>query len=220
MSHKHYRGPSIPDVGDEPILESIEAMMDTAVVSTPAASIDTAALAIATAVAAGADVSSANPMKFLIGQNEYVADGTQSGGKYRLAPVNEIEYSEVALTADVEVSRNGTGLYNRLITADLPARPYDRVAIGWGMGAGNVSSGRFNLAVRMNGTKDGQLARWDSSDDANTVATLNLRKITAGTDPDINLSTMSAGTGFNKITLAKADNMTKLIVIAFPITMA
>lgn len=220
MSHKHYRGPSIPDVGDEPILESIEAMMDTAVVSTPAASIDTAALAIATAVAAGADVSSANPMKFLIGQNEYVANGEKIDGKYYLRPVNEVEFSEVALTADVEVARNGTGLYNRLVTASLNVRDYDRVAFAWGVGTGNVTSGRFNLTVRMNGTKDGQLARWDTADDVNTVTTINLARIPAGTDPDINLSTMSAGAGFNQMNLAKADNMTKLVVLAFPITMA
>lgn len=219
MSHKNYRGPQIPDVND-PILESLDTMMSTALISTVASSIASARAMVESAVNDGAEVSTANPMKFLIGQNEYITDGSQSGGKIKLAPVNEIEYSEVALTADVEVTRNGTGLYNRLITADLPARPYDRVAIGWGMGTGNVSSGRFNLTVRMNGTKDGQLARWDSSDDANTVATLNLRKITAGTDPDINLSTMSAGTGTNQMNLAKADNMTKLIVIAFPITMA
>ena len=220
MSHKHYRGPSIPDVGDEPILESIAAMMDTAVVSTPALSPDTAALAIATAVAAGADVSSANPMKFLIGQNEYVADGTQTDGKYYLRPVNEVEYSEVAYTTDQTITRVGQGLYNRLVTAKLGVRDYDRVAIGWGVATGDVTAGRFNMVVRMNGTKDGQLARWDTADNANTVTTFNLAKIAAGNAPDINLSTMSAGTGTNTVNMAGSTNSTKLVVLAFPISMA
>ena len=219
MSHKHYRGPSIPDA-DDPILESLDAMMSTALISTVASSVASARAIVESAVNDGKEVSTANPMKFLIGQNEYVSDGAQASGKYRLAPVNEVEFSEVAYKTDQTITRVGPGLYNRLVTADLPTRPYDRVAIGWGVGTGDVKTGRFNLVVRMQGIKDGQIARWDSADNMNTVSTMNLAKIPAGTDPDINLSTLSAGTETNTVDMASANNATKLVVLAFPITMA
>lgn len=219
MSHKHYRGPQIPDA-DDPILESLDAMMSTALISTVASSVASARAMVESAVNDGKEVSTANPMKFLIGQNEYVSDGTQANGKYYLRPVNEVEYSEVAYTTDQTITRVGQGLYNRLVTADLPTRPYDRVAIGWGVATGDVTAGRFNMVVRMNGTKDGQIARWDSADNANTVSTFNLAKIPAGTDPDINLSTMSAGTGTNTVNMSGSSNSTKLVVLAFPISMA
>ena len=221
MSTKHYRGPQLPMAGED-ILDSLDTMMDTSIVATPADSVAGARVILETAANAGATITPANPMIFLIGGlNQYIADGTKnSSGVWRLSPVNEIEYSEVALTGQPEIVRTGAGSYNRLITDTLATRPYDRVAIGWGVATGDVTAGRFNMVVRMQSTQDGQLARWDSADGMNTVATMNLAKIPAGVNPDINLSTMSAGTGTNRVQLSSANNATKLIVLAFPITMA
>ena len=223
MPTTHWKGPTIPAAGDD-LLSAWPTMLDTAVIGTPVDSIAAARVLLATAEASGHAPTPANLAMFLVGSGArrvaYISDGTKSDGVYMMSPLSEIEYTETAYTTGQTITRSGAGLYNRLVTSPLAARPYDRVAIAWGVGTGDVTAGRFNLVARMQGTKDGQLARWDSADAQSSVATMNLARIAAGVDPDINLSTMSAGTGTNTVQMAGSANSTRLIVLAWPITMA
>ena len=223
MTSTTWRGVPLMEPGDG-ILTGLAILANNLNVGIPVGSPAAARTLLTQAEADGTAPTASNPALFMIGEGVkrvlYTSDGSKESGVWVLAPINEVEYTETAYTTGGEITRAGTGLYNRLITSPLAAQNYDRVAIAWGTGTGDVTAGRFNLVARMQGTQDGQLARWDSEDAQNTVATMNLAKISAGVDPDINLSTLSAGTGTNTVQMASSSNSTKLIVLAFPITMA
>jgi hypothetical protein len=223
MSDTTWRGVPLLESGDG-ILEGLALLANNLNVGIPVDSVAAARTLLTQAEVDGVAPTSSNPAMFLVGEGVkrilYISDGAKSSDVWVLSPINEVEYSEVAYTAGDLISHSGYGTYTRLITANLPTRAYDRVAIGWGTATGDVGAGKFNVVVRMNGIYDGQLARWDSADAQSSVSTLNLRKIHAGVDPDINLSVMSAGTGTNTVQMATSENSTKLIVLAFPITMA
>jgi len=223
MTDTTWRGVPLMGPGDG-ILTGLAVLASNLNVGIPVASIAAARTLLTQADVDGVAPTTSNPALFMIGEGVkrvlYTSDGSKESGVWILAPINEVEYTETAYTAGQNITRSGAGLYNRLVTSPLAARPYDRVAIAWGTGTGDVTAGRFNLVARMQGTQDGQLARWDSADAQATVSTMNLARLAAGVDPDINLSIMSAGTGTNTVQMASSANSTKLIVLAFPITMA
>ncbi|RTE47669.1 hypothetical protein [Actinobaculum sp. 352] len=217
MSHQHWTGATLPDPTDG-IIASIETMADTAGIITPASDIATARGILATAIAAGAPISTGRPAYFDIGGIIYRSDGADTGGVYALSPVNEVETTFDSFSGGVYQRTSGS--QSALITSKLPARPYDRVVIAFGMADAAVS-GIAGLRILIMDNSSPTTARWEDNAEMQTQNVFSMARIPAGVDPKVILAVNFGGaTGkVSKVTFSGATDVNKLAVMAMPITM-
>lgn len=220
MPTQHWKGPVIP-AGNDDLLTGWSKAFDTAGVIVQADSVD-AARAELTRVETELQLTptNTNPVYFDIGGVFYRADGSKSSttGRWIVSPFNEIESFEGSYSAGEKITR-GPSQQNALITCDIPARPYDRMFDAWGIAVGDCTVGSYNLCLLiMNG--DGQLGRWDDKDGTASVGTVNKRRVPKNTDPQVILAVRSGTASTNTIQLNNNAAANKLVVNAYPVTMA
>lgn len=223
MSTKHWRGPVIPEAGDD-LLAAWDTMLDTSGVVMVASSIASARAMMSTAETAGTTINSTYPAYFDIGGILYKADGSKgSDGDWRLRPVNETSTAENSYGGGRVITK---GPYSRtvLITSSLSAVPYDRKVFATGMLSGIVSVGGYSVGVSIRGT-DWQDARLTNTfktngSDMSSATAINLGTVPAGEDPQVQMSVISGGGDTNRVDISDAASACKLVVMAFPITMA
>ena len=219
-----WNGITVPEAGDG-IPESWEKMAMGLGVGIPAASIAAARTKLTQAEAAGTAPTMTNPATFLIGEGirrvQYVSDGSKTDGKWVLSPVNEVEADEVGagnFKSTGGILTLGPNESWEITRANLPARPYDRVIVSWGMCDAWVPTGVMQLMILING-QDGQLARWERGNNENSASTQNMGIVKAGTDPVVILAVRSGTDATNTIQIPANQQMNKLMTLAFPITM-
>lgn len=217
MSSKHWKGPVIPEVGDD-LLDAWPAMLDTAGILTTVASVAAARVALTAAETAGATITPATPAYFDINGIVYWADGTKNDTVWVLKPINEVEAYENSYSAGEKFTR-GANQQNLLVDSSLPVAPYDRLITAWGMAAGDCTAGSYNLVILINNT-DGQLSRWDSGSGLQSQAVINMGIVRAGVDPQVKLAVRSGSATTNTIQMNNNPTANKIIVRADPITMA
>ena len=217
MPTQHWKGPVIPAVGDD-LVAAWDGYTNSAGIITRASSVSSARASLTAATAAGAAVTTDTPAYFNIGGIFYYADGTKNSGVWALKPFNETERFEGSYSAGEKFTR-GPNSQNALITATIPARPYDRFFTAWGMSAADCTAGSYNLCLLiMDG--DGQLGRWNSGDTLASVGTFNMRTVPAGVDPQVILAVRLGSAATNTIQMNNNAAANKLMVTAQPITMA
>jgi cystathionine beta-lyase/cystathionine gamma-synthase len=213
MSSTHWKGVPIPAAGDD-LLAAWRAYTDAAGIIATASSVAAARTALTTAVAAGAAVTPTTPAFFMIGGVVYTADGTQTGGVYKLAPINERELVSTPCT-DTSTYTYASGMGACVIaTSTLSIRPYDRVVEVDGCAYGSVT-GSVDLGIHI-GTKH-RYVRFSTGQ--NTAALHLTERVAAGADPGINLVVYPRLSG-SSIALSGATDYVGLDVAASPVTMA
>ncbi|RTE47725.1 hypothetical protein [Actinobaculum sp. 352] len=219
MSHRHWSGSLLPDSGDD-ILGSLTTLMDTVGVVVPAASIATARTILDTALAAEAPISPDRPTYFDIGGIIYRATGEQSNSRYTLSPVNEVESTFDTFIPTAPFSRYG-GNQSALVTSRLPARPYDRVVLAFGMADAQVN-GIAGLRVLIADNSGPATSRWENNSSLTTQTSFNMKLVPAGVDPKTILAVSFGGASsqVSTVTFSQAADVNKLMVLAFPVTMS
>lgn len=206
------------------LLEGFERSLDTVGSIVREASVGAARTRLSQAEAAGKGASVAYPWYFQIQGNLYMADGEKgsSSGNWVLRPLgeNEIWEGEYALGSLLHVNQFQ---WSTMITADLPARDYDRAVTATGFSYGAVNTGRANLGLRIGDSADQAEARFESggSADAAAVSVANSGRIPAGVKPTIQLGVVGDWSGGKSaVKLGAAGKLSKLVVITYPVTMA
>lgn len=218
MAHEHWRGVSLPDPADG-ILSSLETAADTAGLITPLVGDIAAARAlVASALAAGAPISAARPAYLDVGGILYRATGEQVDGVLRLAPVSEVESA-------FDTFRGGryqrqSGAQSALVTSKLPARPYDRTIVAFGMADATVS-GTAGLRLLVVDNSQPVTARWEDNSTYETQTTFTIARVPAGVDPKVILAVSFGGASgkVSTVQFSEAADVNKLAVLAFPVSM-
>ena len=217
---KSWRGVPVIE-GDDPIVESLGKLSESLAVGTPVASVAAARVLLAAAENQGSPPTPDAPAIFLMGQGPrrvvYVADGSKtSSGTWILGVVNETEM-QIDTCRGAVIARQ-PGSQHALITSSLPSRAYDRgVTV---VGLVNASVQGVAGARILIGNTAGVTARWTTNSGAESVSTINAGIIPAGTDPQIILALTFGGTTDSTVTISDAIDANRLVVQAFPITMA
>jgi hypothetical protein len=206
-------------VGDDPILESWPAMLDTTGIVTVASSIAAARAMLTAAETEGHTISADTPVYFNIGGQMYIADGTKTDGVWYLRLVNEPERDQLSTSTGETYTVNGS-TYQNLLNGTIPARPYDRLFLAFGQANGQVTAGRVQLVARVAGVLGSRSAF--GSDEMATQTSICMSVVTAGTDPDLHLSLIAGGGGTGTINIVgdTSARLCRFNVIAFPISMA
>lgn len=216
MSHTHYRGISIPDIGED-IPASLETMADTAGVITVASSVASARSMLTQAVAGGATVSATRPIYFDIGGIIYRADGTQKNSVYRLSPVNEVERYRFGRDDDNGVSRPATaGSERTVISATLDVKPYDRSVSLEALCYGAITG---NVWLRIYPPGENYVSSKFTSGEVQSQTVPARGVVKAGTSPEIKVVVVG-GSGGGNITFGNSRDNTILFVDAFPASMS
>ena len=216
MSHTHYRGISLPDVGEN-ILSSLDTMADTAGVITVSSSVAAARAMLTQAIADGATVSATRPIYFDIGGIIYRADGTQKNSVHRLSPVNEIERYRFGRNDDNGVSRPATaGSERTVISATLDVKPYDRSVSLEALCYGAITG---NVWLRIYPPGENYVSSRFTSGDIQSQTVPARGVVKAGTSPEIKVVVVG-GSGGGNITFGNTGDNTVLFVDAFPASMS
>lgn len=218
MAHAHWRGVSLPDPADG-ILSSLETAADTAGLITPiSGEVDAARAVVAAAIASGAPISTARPAYLDVGGILYRATGEQTDGVLRLAPVSEVE--STFDTYGGGVHQRESGRQSALITSPLPARPYDRTIIAFGM-ADAIVSGVAGLRILIMDNDGPSTARWEDNASMQTQTVFSMARVPAGVDPKVILAVNFGGASgkVSKVTFSSAADVNRLAVLAFPVSM-
>ena len=213
MPTQHWKGVTVPSVGDD-LLDAWPAAFDTAGIYIPCASVAAARTILAAAIAAGHIVTSATPAMFLVGSGPnrvtYIADGSQSGGAYRLSPINETKITTVAnqwsgaktLTANQRIN---------LSVAPMDPVGYDRAVDAVGTSYGSEVSGVVHLGILIQGSAL-SLARFDSGDNV-SQSVVNAGVIPAGESPSVILCLYGGA-------LLSDATLNRFVVKTYPVSMA
>ena len=219
MGAKNARGVWVPAAGDG-LLEGWATAAKQGGMYLPVASVAAARTALDLAAAAGMGATTSNPMLFLVGTGvqkvAYVSDGTKSNSVWVLAPLNEVEVDERIFAAGTVVSLT-SGQYINLANTALPARPYARVFTATGSVYG-AATGSVEVCLR-SGAEDMALGSLPVSTGA-TITVTNSVVVPANTAPSLQIGVRGGGQSGGKVTLAGAQNLNRLIVTAYPITMS
>ena len=212
MSKQHWKGPTIPGAGD-PLLESWQTYTDTAGIIGTMSSVAAARVAL-TQAPVGA-VTPTTPAYFDIGGIIYRADGTKNNSVWVLKPINEVEVIEAQDTGGGWSGTLALDAYRKVVTADLPIRPYDRLVKAWGYLYGAVT-GSIDTALYI-GT-DYRRAAVATGRGSGIV--INTGIIRAGVTPSIHMGPMGGWQSGGSIALSGASSLNSIIVEATPISMA
>lgn len=216
MAHNTWNGVPVPDAGDG-ILSSLEAAFSAAGVIQPAASVAAARTALTAAETAGTTPTSAHPAFLDVGGVIYRSTGQKTAaGVWSIAPINEPESVEQSYAGGT-ISRAANSQH-ALITSTLPVRPYDRTILAWGMVNAAVS-GTVGLRLLMR-NREGNTARWEQNESQSTQSVFNMDICPAGVDPQVILALSFGGTSASTARISTAADANRLMVIAFPRTMA
>ena len=218
MTHTNTRGVVVPDSGDD-ILSSLEASLNALGVIIPAASVASARSMLASAEAAGTLPTAAHPAYFDVGSKPvmYRATGSKgTNGVYALDIVNEPWSKEY--TVGGSTTTKAAGSQSTLITADIPTAPYDRTILAWGMANGSTNNVN-GLKILMR-NRDGNTWRWEAGASQQSAVVFNLDICPAGVDPQVILAATWGGTGNSTLTISSATDANRLMVLAFPRSMA
>ena len=220
MGTVNKRGVWVPAAGDG-LLEAWQTMAGSLGTFMPVASTEAASAALTAAEAAGMGATASNPLLFLVGSTvrkvAYVADGSKTSGKWNLSPLNEVEA--------VEKSNSGwsgtlaAGDRKVTVTSDLPARPYDRVALATVALYGHVTSGSLDVFVKIGAGALPAMSRLPYSNAASATA-IDLGIIPANTAPSITAGVSGGAGSGGTIGMSGADSWNRLQVVAFPISMS
>lgn len=215
MSTQHWKGMTIPGAGDD-LLSAWKAFSDTVGVIVPVSSVAAARAMLTSVTAAGAAITTTNPVHFDIGGMFYSADGTKANGTWVLRPFNETESVEqtASVGTTIFLAKNQ---FQSVITSSLGIRPYDRSVICFGLLWGDVT-GRVDAELRI-GDTDKVNSQFQNDSANQSVFVMNTGIIRAGTDPQIVLG-VSSTDAEGKIYLSGSKRWNRLVVQASPITMA
>lgn len=224
MGAVNKRGVWVPTAGDG-LLAGWNTAASQLGVYMPVASVAAASAALTAAQSAGMGATTANPMLFLVGTTvdrvAYVADGTKTGGKWNLAPLNKVETSNDTYNTAWSGYKNFTvasQAQSTMMVSSLPAAPYDRLVTIQAMAYGQRISGAPMLRLEAH---DGRLSygRFDADPDTAGCPPLSC-VIPANAAPNIRVS-IHGGTssGNSVVSLAGDERMSALMVTAFPIAM-
>ncbi|MDN6523519.1 MAG: hypothetical protein L0K43_09570, partial [Bifidobacterium crudilactis] len=214
MSTQHWKGPTIPGAGD-PILEAWQTYTDTAGVIIPTSSVAAARVALAQAIAAGAQVTTTRPAYFGIGAGDkrvlYSADGTKtSDSVYVMTAVNEVETDDQTY-AQAWSNTVGQDVFSGMMSTGLPIRPYDRRAIVDASIFGYAKSGNVDMCVQGHGRM--KLARLTAGDPQSVSATMQC-VIPAGVTPGIAVGVRGGSGGGGSVALSADARFNTLSVTA------
>lgn len=208
---KHVRGPLVPEVGDS-ILESLEGMVGSAGVFTPAASIPAAKLILRQAETEGNPATSVAPFLFNILGSLWTSTGAKDeAGEHVLTPSMKLDWGQALNERGGTLTLNNNQ-YAKLCDVDLPVRPYPRIVLLIGTLWGKNGSGKaLDVEVWANGAKGrARLGQWDEQ-----VSAFSIGSIPAGVTPDASM--WARGTvGGSSVVLSAGDEWSKLIAIAIP----
>ena len=217
MPTQHWKGPTIPMVGDDDdLLDAWPTAFDTAGIITGAASIAAARVMLTTAEAAGHPITTATPVYFDIGGIIYKADGTKNASVWVLKPANEVEHAEDFGTTGGSHTL-AAGAKKQTIASTLPARPYDRMVMVTSAIYGGVTAGGIDVWAQIN--SNFQYARLPGGESSSGTA-INIGLIPAGTAPGIYAGIMGAAGSGGTVSLSSSTAWNTLAVLAFPISMA
>ena len=217
------RGVWVPSTGDG-LLEAWATMASRLGTWMQVASTAAARAALNAAEAAGMGATTNNPIMFLVGSGvekvAYMADGSKTSGKWNLAPLNRTGFAE-----DTASVTSVTGLaqfqMKQIIKSSLTAAPYDRVVLAMGQSYGRVTSGIVNLGLRIGSASDQPEARFLGGDASASAAVTNSGLVPANTAPNIILGAVGDKPGAtSSVNVGSVDKHSRLVVIAFPISMA
>ena len=213
------RGVWVPGANDD-LLAGWQTMAGQIGAYVPVASVAAARALLDEAQTAGMGPTTSNPMLFLVGSGvqkvAYVSDGTKNNSVWVLAPLNEVEVDERIFAAGTVVSLT-SGQYINLANTALPARPYARVFTATGSVYG-AATGSVEVCLR-SGAEDMALGSLPVSSGA-TITVTNSVIVPANTAPSLQIGVRGGGASGGKVTLAGAQNLNRLIVTAYPITMS
>ncbi len=228
MGAKNARGVWVPAAGDG-LLEGWATAAKQGGMYLPVASVAAARVALDLAQTAGMPATTSNPILFLIGSGAqkvaYTADGSKdTGGKWVLAPINEVEQIEETFTIGGTYTLANEG-WKTLLVSGLPARPYDRAVQAFGTAWGYVPSGNVDLALWIGGDDETRATFTPGRSVAQSQTVINFGLIPANTAPDIQLglrgTTGASGPGGGgTISVTKHERWNRLVVTAQPITMS
>ena len=218
MASTSWRGIAVPGIGDD-LLGAFGDLATDAGVITRVESVAAARALLTAATSAGAVINMANPAYFDIGGVFYRCVGKNSSAVWVLAPFNEVEVGEKTY-ANGKVHDMPANWHSPLLTADLSAKPYDRVVIAYGYAWGNVISGQPDLALYVGSTDQYNFARFDTygGNQGSTVTVVNSGIIRAGVVPDIALN-LYAWNAPAKVQLDANGRWNRLMWQAMPISM-
>ena len=211
MPTQHWKGPTVPSVGDG-LLDAWPTMLDTAGVISSASSVDAALVQLS--LAPEGTVTPTHPAYFDIQDVVWKADGTKTGGKWNLRPINETKSDGVAYTAGETrtLANNQTWV---IATSGLAAVGYDRLVDAWGICYGLPTAGNIDLEARIMGNA-GQPGHWKTTAGEDTIVSSQRLTVPAGTDPKVELVVI----GKSQPCTIKLGTRGRLQVTSWPISMA
>lgn len=220
MSTQHWKGPVLPDVGDD-LVEAWRTFTDTAGLAIRAQDVASARVQAEAAITAGKIIDAAHPATFIIGgaqtpRRHYTVDGTRaSDGALSLFKDDETEIIDDTST-DGAVYALASGQAHTLITSSLPARPYDRAVYADATIFGTITAGGIDLRLSV-GSRT-KASRYSSGSSSTSVSAVG--RVPSGVSGTITVAIAAAAGGGGTIDLSGAAAWNGLSVLAFPVTMA
>lgn len=213
MTTQHWKGPTIPSEGDDPILTSFPTMLDTAGIIRRIG--DPASARALLSTLPDGTVTPTHPAYFDINGVFWVADGVKANGVWNLAPVSPREFYPLAVGGEKSFSFAKAWDVYVVATNTIPLRPYDRTLEIDASLLGQVT-GDVDLGIHAGGSK--RYVRWPK----NQTSSQSLHFVTtipAGQSTAIQL-VVQGGSAGSSVSVPSSPYYGGLDVAASPIATA